>query len=51
MPQNFTDVNIGLGNGFVAWRHQAITWVNVNPVLCRHMVLLGHIYCIAVMTH
>ena len=26
----------------VAWRHQAITWTNVDPVLCRHMVSLGH---------
>ena len=25
-----------------AWWHQAITWTNVDPDLCRHMVLLGH---------
>ena len=23
-------VNIGSGNGLVAWRHQAITWTNVD---------------------
>ena len=23
-------VNIGLGNDFDAWRHQAITWTNVG---------------------
>ena len=25
-----------------AWRHQAITWANVDPDLCRHMVSIGH---------
>ena len=24
------------------WRQQAITWANVNPVLCHHMASLGH---------
>ena len=26
----------------IAWRHQAITWANVDPDLCCHMVSLGH---------
>ena len=26
----------------VAWWHQAITWANVDPVLCRYMASLGH---------
>ena len=25
-----------------AIRHQAITWANVDPDLCHHMVVLGH---------
>ena len=25
------------GNGFLAWRHQAITWANVDPDLCDSM--------------
>ena len=24
------------------WRHQAITWANVDSGLCRHMASLGH---------
>ena len=27
---------------FVTWQHQAITWANVDPDLCHHMVSLGH---------
>ena len=26
----------------MAWCHQAITWANVDPDLCRHMVSLSH---------
>ena len=26
---------------FIAWRHQAITWANVDPDLCRHMASQG----------
>ena len=32
MPLDLTDV---------AWRHQAITWTNVDPDLCRQMASLG----------
>ena len=51
MPLDFTDdqstlvwiwVNIGSGNGFAAWWHQAITWAKVDPDLCHHVVSLGH---------
>ena len=28
MTENW--VNIGLGNGLLPWRHQAITWTNVD---------------------
>ena len=36
-------VNIGSGNGLVpSWRHQAITWANVDIDPCRHMTSLGH---------
>ena len=39
-------VNIGSGNGLVPsgnnCQQQAITWANVDPDLCRHMVSLGH---------
>ena len=31
-----------LVNGGWAIRQQAITWANVDPDLCRHMVSLGH---------
>ena len=34
-------VNIGTGNGLV--RQQAVTWANVDPDLCRHMVSQGYI--------
>ena len=34
MSLDFTDDQSTL----VAWRHQAITWANVDPDLCRHMV-------------
>ena len=30
------EVNIGLGDGLML--HQAITWANVDPDLCSHMV-------------
>ena len=26
---------------WIRWRHQAITWANVDPDLCRHMASLG----------
>ena len=34
-------VNIGTGNGLV--RQQAVTWANVDPDLCRHIVSQGYI--------
>ena len=33
MPMDLTDGK---------WRHQAITWANVDPVLFRHMASLVH---------
>ena len=41
MPMDFTNgkSNIGSGNGLVL---SGITWVNVDPDLCRHMASLGH---------
>ena len=37
----YGDIDLGhhwLGYWLVAWQHQAITWANVNPDLCCHMV-------------
>ena len=33
MTQNW--VNIGLDNGFVAWQHKAITWINVDVSIIK----------------
>ena len=36
-------VNIGSSDGLAgAVRQEAITWVNVDPDFCGHMVSLGH---------
>ena len=37
---DFTDVNIGSGNG--SWRHQTITRAHVAQDLCRHMASQDH---------
>ena len=36
------DVDIGPGNGLVLSGNKPITWTSVYPVLCCHMVSLGH---------
>ena len=35
-------VNIGSGNGLVLPRQQAITWMNIDLVLCHSMVNPDH---------
>ena len=42
MPQSISDVKVNIGSGNViggAVRQQAITWTNVDPDLCHHMLL------------
>ena len=41
MSLDFTDDQWTLVQ-VMAWRQQAITWANVDPDLCRHMVSIGH---------
>ena len=41
MSLDFTDDKSTLVQ-VMAWRHKAITWANVDPDLCHHMVSLGH---------
>ena len=44
MSLDFTDDELTLVQA-MAWcavRQQAITWANVDPDLCHHMVALGH---------
>ena len=33
----------------ISQQHQAITWANIHPELCRHMVSLGHNVSISTM--
>ena len=41
MPQNLTNEKFTLAQGIGAVRQQAITWIDVDPELCCHMVSLG----------
>ena len=34
--------HVNIGSAHVAFNRQAITWTNVDPDLCRHMVPLDH---------
>ena len=40
-----------MAQDFIAVRQQAITWANVDPYLCWHMVSLDHNELIARLNH
>ena len=43
LEHNISNVVDLIGAADDNWWHQAITWANFDPDLCRHMVSLGHI--------